>query len=107
MVEPEHEALWPLGPWQWVCQGSLDYPFRCSVKLVLAEFYRKKETQGPVPFRRSCVPAARMEDKPVVRLGRPVVLLVLGAHWTACLLFTLGGFRPLPGKVAELSGFAR
>mmetsp|Transcript_65487 Transcript_65487/g.156477 ORF Transcript_65487/g.156477 Transcript_65487/m.156477 type:complete len:859 (-) Transcript_65487:35-2611(-) len=35
----------------------------------------------------------RMEDKPVVRLGRPVVLLVLGAHWTACLLFTLGGFR--------------
>lgn len=35
----------------------------------------------------------RWEDNIVVRLGRPVVLLVLGAHWTACLLFTLGGFR--------------
>lgn len=37
--------------------------------------------------------AKRWEDNIVVRLGRPVVLLVLGAHWTACLLFTLGGFR--------------
>ncbi|CAK9040437.1 unnamed protein product [Durusdinium trenchii] len=35
----------------------------------------------------------RLEDNIVVRLGRPVVLLVLGAHWTACLLFTVGGFR--------------
>lgn len=35
----------------------------------------------------------RWEDNIIVRLGRPVVLLVLGAHWTACLLFTVGGFR--------------
>eukprot|EP00913_Durusdinium_trenchii_P012496 g11732.t1 len=41
----------------------------------------------------------RLEDNIVVRLGRPVVLLVLGAHWTACLLFTVGGFRVLESKL--------
>eukprot|EP00439_Symbiodinium_sp_Y106_P034347 s2807_g4.t1 len=35
----------------------------------------------------------RWEDSKLVRLGRPPFLLVLAAHWTACLLFTLGGFR--------------
>eukprot|EP00930_Biecheleria_cincta_P012276 TRINITY_DN11587_c0_g1_i3.p1 TRINITY_DN11587_c0_g1~~TRINITY_DN11587_c0_g1_i3.p1 ORF type:complete len:1234 (-),score=210.28 TRINITY_DN11587_c0_g1_i3:555-4256(-) len=35
----------------------------------------------------------RWEDYILVRLGRPILLLVIGSHWVACLLFTLGGYQ--------------
>mmetsp|Transcript_46358 Transcript_46358/g.83659 ORF Transcript_46358/g.83659 Transcript_46358/m.83659 type:complete len:847 (+) Transcript_46358:75-2615(+) len=37
----------------------------------------------------------KYDDTALVRLGRPVLCLLLSSHWVACMLFSIGGFRAL------------
>lgn len=93
-----------LDPLYWLCCLSVLCHFwtgACGVGMLINNLKIIR------PIREICwLPDSlwQFRDSTRCRVGRPLLLLILGAHWVACLLANLGGFQEaaiVDGRVDE------